>query len=181
MDAAERDRLQHSMAALARGDRSAFEPVFAGLWPLLRRFCQRVLGDDHLAEDAAQGALMKLLYRSTDFRPDGDVVAWALGIAAYECRTLRNQRLRRAEQRADPDLAAVGLSPQTPEASVIDADLAAELRQLMTGLRPVDRETLERELEPAPPGPRDPTFRKRLQRALERLRLAWRDAHGSDD
>jgi len=169
------------MAALARGDRSAFEPVFAGLWPLLRRFCQRVLGDDHLAEDAAQGALMRLLYRSTEFRPDGDVVAWALGIAAYECRSLRNQRLRRAERPADPDLATVGPSQPSPEASVIDAELAAELRVLMLGLRPVDQETLERELGPAPPVRRDPTFRKRLQRALQRLRLAWRDAHGSDD
>ncbi|HEY1418720.1 MAG TPA: sigma-70 family RNA polymerase sigma factor [Myxococcaceae bacterium] len=181
MDAAERDRLQHSMGALARGDRSAFEPVFAGLWPLLRRFCQRVLGDDHLAEDAAQGALMKVLYRSTEFRPDGDVVAWALGIAAYECRSLRNQRLRRAEQHADPDLATMGLTQPSAEAAAIDAQLAAELRQLMLGLRPVDRETLERELGPAPPFRRDPTFRKRLQRALERLRLAWRETHGSDD
>jgi len=169
------------MAALARGDRSAFEPVFAGLWPLLRRFCQRVLGDDHLAEDAAQGALMKLLHRAKDFRPEGDVVAWALGIAAYECRSLRNQRLRRAEQHADPALATVALSQPSPEASVIDAALTAELRQLMLGLRPVDRETLERELGPTPPVHRDATFRKRLQRALERLRLAWRDAHGSDD
>ena len=167
--------------ALARGDRSAFQLVFAGLWPFLRRFCQRTLGDDQLGEDAAQNALMKLLYRSTDFRPDRDVVAWAVGIAAFECRTLRNRRIRRSEQHADPALAAVAVSQPSAEASLIDAELGAELRQLMHGLRPMDRETLERELGPAPLIRRDPTFRKRLQRALERLRLAWRDAHGSDD
>ena len=84
--AEERERLQRSMVALARGDRSTFHPVFEGLWPLLRRFCLRVLRDEPLAEDAAQGALMKLLFHATDFRPDADVVAWALGIAAFECR-----------------------------------------------------------------------------------------------
>jgi RNA polymerase sigma-70 factor, ECF subfamily len=169
------------MVALARGDRSAFHPVFEGLWPLLRNFCGRVLRDEPLAEDAAQGALMKLLFHATDFRADADVVAWALGIAAFECRSLRNRRARRAEDAGHLKLATAPLDQPSPEEAVIDAELGAELREVMRTLRPLDRETLERVVGPAPPVRRDPVFRKRLQRALSRLRLAWRHAHGSDD
>jgi RNA polymerase sigma-70 factor (ECF subfamily) len=178
VDAEERERLQQSMVALARGDRSAFRAVFDGLWPLLLRFCQRMLGEPPLAEDAAQGALMKLLLHAPEFRPDGDVVAWALGAAAFECRSIRNRRARRAEHPGE--LAAVAENEPSPEAALIEADLGAALREVMHDLRPVDRETLEQVLAPAPPIARNPAFRKRLQRAMERLRLAWRDAHGSD-
>ena len=167
--------------ALARGDRSAFRPVFELLWPLLNRFCRRALGDDPLAEDAAQGALMKLFLHATEFQADGDVVAWALGIAAFECRSLRNRRLRRAEQQVHPALAAVVVSEPSAESALIDAELGAALREVMEGLRPVDRATLDQVLGRAPAAPRDATFRKRLQRAMERLRLAWRHAHGPDD
>ncbi|HET9157085.1 MAG TPA: sigma-70 family RNA polymerase sigma factor [Myxococcaceae bacterium] len=180
MDAAERERLQQSMVALARGDRSAFRPVFDGLWPLLLRFCRRSLGEAPLAEDAAQGALMKLLFHASEFQPDGDVVAWALGVAAFECRSLRNRRTRRAEAPAGQELAAVALNHPSPEAAVIDADLGAALREVMHGLRPLDRETLLQALGHASPTASTPAFRKRLQRALERLRQAWRHTHGSD-
>jgi len=168
------------MVALARGDRSAFRAVFDGLWPLLRRFCHRTLRDPLLAEDAAQGALMKLFFRAPEFQPDADVVAWALGVAAFECRSIRNRRSRHAEHSADRELATVALNDASPEAALIEADLGAALREVMDGLRPVDRETLAQVLAPAPPIARNPAFRKRLQRAIGRLRLAWRDAHGSD-
>jgi len=43
------------MCALADGDRSAFDAVFATLWPVLLRFAKRALPDDTegSAEDAA--------------------------------------------------------------------------------------------------------------------------------
>jgi len=168
------------MVALARGDRSAFRPVFDGLWPLLLRFCHRSLGESVLAEDAAQGALMKLFFHAPEFNSDGDVVAWALGVAAFECRSIRNRRARRAEGPSGRELPRVVLNQPSPEAALIEADLGAALREVMHGLRPVDRETLEQVLASSPPIARTPAFRKRLQRAIERLRLAWRHAHGSD-
>ncbi len=168
------------MSALARGDRSAFEPVFAGLWPLLHGFCRGVLRDRVLAEDAAQGALLKLFLHATDFRPEGDVVGWALGIAAFECRSIRNRLLRRADHLDLSGVATVPVSQASPEEAVIDADLGSELRELVSTLRPMDRETLEHALSPGPAPARSAAFRKRLQRALERLRSAWRHTHGSD-
>jgi RNA polymerase sigma-70 factor (ECF subfamily) len=169
------------MLALARGDRSAFQTVFSALWPFLRQFCGRVLHDDALAEDAAQAALMKVFLRATDFRLDGDVVAWALGIAVFECRSLRNRRTRRGEEIGHPALATVPVAGPTPEDAAIEASLGSALREVLQTLRPLDRETLEGFLAPTPAVRRTPLLRKRLQRALERLRTAWRETHGSDD
>lgn len=168
------------MAALARGDRSAFRRVFAALWPLLRTFCGRVLRDEALADDAAQGALMKLFLRATDFQPDGDAVGWALGIAAFECRSLINRRTRRGEDLDLDALATVPAVGPSPEETAIRSDLGAELRALVSTLRPIDRDTLERALGSTAPIRSDFAFRKRLQRALERVRAAWRQTHGSD-
>jgi hypothetical protein len=50
------------MERLADGDRAAFHPVFAVLWPLLRRFATRHLRPEE-AEEAAQEALVKILFR----------------------------------------------------------------------------------------------------------------------
>ena len=181
MDPAEHERLQGAMVALARGDRSAFQPVFATLWPLLRRFCGRALRDPQLAEDAAQGSLMKLFLNASDFREDGDVLAWALGIAAFECRTLRNRGLRRGESLGEATLVTVPGAQLSPEDATIAADLRAAVREVMHTLRSRDLEAIERVLDPGPAPPAGPALRKRLQRALQRLRIAWRSTHGHDD
>src|SRR2546426_1152653 len=52
MDRATLSELQRLMERLADGDRAAFHPVFAVLWPLLRRFAAR-----QLRPEGALGAL----------------------------------------------------------------------------------------------------------------------------
>lgn len=180
MDAGQREQLQAAMTALAAGDRSAFRPVFSTLWPLLRRFCERTLHDPDLAEDAAQTALMKLLHRATDYRPPRDVIAWSLGFASFECLSARNRSARRREDADDQLLALVPTGQPSPEDTTIHAQLRAAALDLLGTLRPQDVETLELALGERPPGA-GPAFRKRVQRALDRLRTAWRHTHGSHD
>jgi RNA polymerase sigma-70 factor, ECF subfamily len=173
VDARQREQLQLGLTALAGGDRSAFRPVFAGLWPLLRSFCERTLHDPDLGQDAAQSALMKLFLHATEFRPDGDAVAWALGFASFECLRLR-------EETNEALLASVAGVQASPEQATVEADLRAAAVVVLGALRPKDAQAIELALA----GPRpaaSPAFRKRLQRALERLRVAWRHTHGSHD
>ncbi len=180
VDARQREQLQLGLTALAGGDRSAFRPVFAGLWPLLRSFCERTLHDPDLGQDAAQSALMKLFLHATEFRPDGDAVAWALGFASFECRSVRNRRVRLREETNEALLASVAGVQASPEQATVEADLRAAAVVVLGALRPKDAEAIELALA----GPRpaaSPAFRKRLQRALERLRVAWRHTHGSHD
>jgi RNA polymerase sigma-70 factor (ECF subfamily) len=167
--------LRQLMARLADGDRAAFGPAFALLWPRLRAFAVRYAGDD--GEDAAQAALLKIFARAADYDRDRDPWPWALGIAAWECRTLRRKRQRRREEPlARPD---AGADCPSPEARAIDADLRAAAEEVLGSLRPIDVETIaaladgRRTAEGA-------TFRKRAERAVARFRLAWRARHGSE-
>jgi len=181
LDAGQRQQLQLAMTALAAGDRSAFGPVFTTLWPLLLRFCERSLRDPDAAHDAAQTALMKLFLHATSFRADGDVVAWALGFGSFECLSARNRTRRRREHADDAFLSAVPAGQPSPEDNAIHEDLRAAAIELLGTLRPQDVDTLSTAFAGARPVMSNATSRKRLQRALDRLRTAWRQTYGNDE
>jgi len=180
VDTRQRAQIQHDLTALAAGERSAYRSVFATLWPLLRRFCERSLRDPDLAQDAAQTALMKLFLHAAEFEPDRDAVAWALAFAAFECRTVRNRAAGRREEPDEAVLATVPAGAPSPEDATLEADLHRAAEEILGQLRPRDAETLRAALAGSRPTG-SVVFRKRLQRALERLRVAWRHTHGSHD
>jgi DNA-directed RNA polymerase specialized sigma24 family protein len=177
VEQAERARLQAWMLRLAEGDRSALTPVYAALHPLLVRWCTRLLGTTADGEDAAQTALLKLFGAAVDFDGASDVLPWALAFGTSECMTVRRRRMRSREvepvDRGFVDPAA------GPEAMAVDNELRQALREVLAGLRANDIETLAAALEWAPRPPiSPPTYRKRLERAMHRMGLAWRARHG---
>lgn len=170
------------MVRLADGDREAFGPLYDALRPVLLGFARRALAGSPDAEDAAQTAMMKLFARASEFDPGRDALSWALGIVAYECRTLRKKARRRRElpEEGEP-LATQASSEPTPEDSLIEHDLEAAAVEVLGALRPEDAATLR--LVAAgdrPDGVAGPTFRKRVERALSRLRAAWSTQHGPE-
>jgi RNA polymerase sigma-70 factor (ECF subfamily) len=179
----QRAAVHQAMIALAQGDRSAFGPVFTTLWPLLRRFTLRVLGDAAEAEDAAQAALLKVLLHAAEFDPARDAVTWALGLAFFECLSLRKRALRRRETGDAALFASVAAREGTPEDQVIERDLRAAATSTLGILSRKDVEILEAAIEgwrPAGPERARAAFRKRVQRAIDRVRVAWRRKHGTD-
>ena len=166
--------LQGLMERLADGDRSAFHPVFESLWPLLRRFAARHLhpGD---ADDAAQEALLRVFRRAAEFDPSRSALAWALGIAAFEIRTARRKRQRRREDAVPGGVFESARDPApTPEETAMQADMETMMRNALGTLRPEDAETLRLYSRGERAHVAAATFRKRVERALTRLRAAWR-------
>lgn len=178
MERVEREALQRHLERLADGDRDAFHPVFVRLWPLLSGFAARCLPRQE-AEDAAQEALLRVFARAAEFDRRRDALSWTLGIAAYEIRSARQRRRRRREEPAAAldAIAAIADYPdagRSPEDAAVAGDLERALAAALATLRPSDAETLlayARGERPDLPGP---TFRKRVERALARLRGAWR-------
>jgi len=163
------------MARLADGDRSAFSHVFDTLWPLLVGFARRLSRDAADAEDAAQQALLRVFEHAHRYDPGQDVAAWALAITANECHAVRRKR-RGVPLDTGGEMEAPGASP---EAVAIERDLLAEATDVLGTLRSQDAETLAAAWRGSRP-PIPPTaFRKRVQRATERLRAAWRSRHGT--
>jgi RNA polymerase sigma-70 factor (ECF subfamily) len=160
------------MARLADGDRDAFAFVFGRLWPALRRFSNGALGDAAEADDVAQRALLSIMTRASEYDAGRDALAWAIGIAAWECRTARRRRERRRESAVPPDLIAAAPSP---EDIAIEQDLRRAVEDALGELDERDRVALgwttATDATPAS------TLRKRRQRALVRLRAAWSRLH----
>jgi RNA polymerase sigma-70 factor (ECF subfamily) len=163
------------LTALARGERAAFDPLFRKMWPLVRAFAARTLPAQE-AEDAAQEAMVRIFSRASEFDPGRDALAWLLGVTAWQVRTHRTRARRRREaaleearERVDP--------AASPELDAMAGDLAAALDAALRELPRPDAETLlayARGERPDLPGP---TFRKRVERALARLRGRWRYDH----
>ena len=175
------------MTAAADGDRAAVEPLFEALWPAAAAFATRLLGGDRvLAEDCAQDALVALFGQLARFEAGRDGLTWALTHVAWQCRTARRRTARAAARAAGSD--HDGANEHTGEPAIdgralaeqrdlvraalaqIDRLAAADAEIIMASL--IDDEVLREALAPA-------TFRKRLERALARLRTAWRERHGS--
>lgn len=176
MDEDALEALDGQMARLADGDRSACTAVFSLLWPRLVAFAERILGPGADADDAAQQALEKIYEQAPDYDSRRSALGWALSIAAWECRTIITVRRRRKEDSIDEteDIAA---PTKTPEEEAMAKTLVSALDAAMADLSERDRWTLGQAFYEEG-GDTGVAFRKRKQRAIERLRVAWGKLNG---
>jgi RNA polymerase sigma-70 factor (ECF subfamily) len=171
---ADRAQLDRWMALAADGDRASIDPLFHALWPITVDYARKLVGPD--AEDCAQEALVTLFGQLERYDRSRDALTWALTLTTWQARTARRRVQRRAE------------CADLPE-STIDGPILVEERELVRAalstlatLSPrdvevivasiTDDDALRALLEPS-------TFRKRLERALSRLRVSWRSRHGA--
>lgn len=169
--------LDAAMLRLADGDRSACSSVFSALWPELVSFAERSLGKGSDADDAAQQALEKVFAQAAEYDPQRSALAWALAITAWECRTVLQRRRRRREDPLEAGHGAVAEGPD-PEAAALERGMLDALRDALSGLSLQDQRTLQDAFARDVDGPATPAFRKRKERALTRLRTAWRRIYG---
>jgi RNA polymerase sigma-70 factor (ECF subfamily) len=182
------DPLDALMAQLADGDRAVFRAVFERLWPPIQRLCTRLLQNPADAADAAQEALQKILERApADYDRARPALPWALAIASWECRTLARKRQRRREAGSAEMLEHMPAEPHDAEQQFAQRELSRAALEALGQLSEVDRETLlatfwEEAGSPEPGGaePSPAAVRKRRERALVRLRSAFRRLYGLD-
>ena len=181
MDDGSLTELQGLMGRLADGDRSVFPRVFEILWPVLRELTRRHLPPAE-SEDAAQEVLVRIFRRAAEFDARRSALAWALGIARWEIRTVRKRRLRRREEAPgdghEPRLDAAPVQA-SPEETLLERDLERMLHAALGALSDADLETLRLYRNGERAAVAAATFRKRVERALGRLRAAWRTTHGN--
>ena len=172
----DRGQLDRWMALAADGDRASVDPLFHALWPIVVAYTRRLVGPT-LAEDCAQDALLQLFSQIERYDRSRDALTWALTLATWQCRTARKKLVRRAECGEDAPVSTIDGHAIAEERELVRAALA-----MLATLPPrdidvivasvTDDEALRCALAPA-------TFRKRLERALSRLRLSWRSRHGT--
>ena len=68
------------VAAIAEGDRSAFDQLYARHFPWLHLRLSRRCADSRLVEEAVQDTFLTIWKKSGSYRGQGDVGAWVWGI-----------------------------------------------------------------------------------------------------
>lgn len=174
-----RSQLTQHLIRLADGDRSAFDFVFETAWPLVHGLAVKMLGNRTDTEDVAQQALMKVFSRAGEFDKNRDALSWILGIASYECKTLRQKERRRKEESSEEAIFNNLADPKpSPEDEKIRLDLETFIRELLSTLSPQDQETILISVnELFRPELNAATYRKRLQRAMDKLRGKWKERY----
>lgn len=180
MLAADRDHLRADLTRLAQGDRSAAPVAFRALWPVVRTFAARAVADEARAEDLAQQAIVKLFEQASRYDASKDALAWALEIVTWEIRTERRRVLRAREEAWVPALETVAATTAGPESALEATELRAALEAALGELSAADRETIAAVLHETDGPVSGATWRKRKERALSRLRDAWRRLHAAD-
>jgi RNA polymerase sigma-70 factor (ECF subfamily) len=175
----DRVQLDRWMAAAADGDRLAIAPLFHALWPVVVAYATRMVGDAGLAEDCAQDTLVQLFGQIERYDRERDALTWALTLATWRCRSARRRRVRRGEL-DEPARPAAGERALDGTSLVEHRDLIrAALAALDTlGARDIEAITIA-VTDGRAPAIAPATFRKRLERALARLRTSWRSRQGT--
>ena len=179
-DAAPRPQaeLDALMERLADGDRSVFARVFELLWAPIQRFCLSLLSNEADAADAAQEAMQKIFERApADYDRKRAAMPWAMAIAGWECRTIARRRFRRREV---DDFAAGELPGADAEEALVRRNLTRAAVAALGELSDTDRETLVATFWDEAASASGATLRKRRERALDRLRSAFRRLYGLD-
>jgi RNA polymerase sigma-70 factor, ECF subfamily len=148
------------------------------------RLCMAMLGSQMDADDMTQETLLTAHQCLADFRGDGSVRGWLLGIARNKClQHLEKSRRRGARLRLVTNVNTE--APPAPDEMESVQKRAEQARQLLTQVRPSDRDALllrySAELSfkevALACGIDEAAARKRVSRALLRLR----DVVGKED
>ena len=119
---------------------------------------------------------MKILERAGEYDKKRPALPWALGIAAWECRTLMKRQLRQKESAEEPQLTDGGSTADQVEQKLL---ISAAMNAMGT-LSDSDQETLVSTYWDTAASAGGATFRKRRERALTRLRDSFRRLYGLD-
>jgi len=157
------------MARLARGDRSAFDPLYGVLRPRALRLAEARLGKAE-APDVAQTALLKVFSRASEFIPGRPCLPWFYAIVANEIRSCQRRGARfRSDERAVESALDDG---PNPEARLLAHELERALDLAVESLDEDGADAIRAVLGRRPvPNVNPVTFRKRVSRAYARLRL----------
>ncbi|MCA9588440.1 MAG: sigma-70 family RNA polymerase sigma factor [Myxococcales bacterium] len=181
------------VARAASGDRAAFTEVVARHGPAVRRVARAITGDDALADDVTQDALVAAMRAASTYRADaGSVRTWLLTIARNTAK--RARRRPREEPRGELDDAALmalgldaGWGREGPELSFEHAEQLEALARAVASLPEEDREIIVlRDVEQLPGedaaqliGLTLAAMKSRLHRARLRLLAALREGDRS--
>lgn len=128
-------------AAAAAGDSAALGLIYDRYGGRLLGLCMSMLRSRADAEDCLQDVFVVAATRLRDLREPELLRSWLFAVARHECLARLDRRRREVPVDEIPDLAETG--GDLPATALLDAELAALLRDAAAGLSDRDRLVLE--------------------------------------
>lgn len=127
--------IEQMIFEMAKGDRSAFERLYAATSAKLFGICLRVLNNRAEAEDALQDAFVKIWRNAERYQANGlSPMTWLITVTRNLC--IDRLRARKAATGGMDEVAALEDSAPGPEALAIAASERARIVGCMEGLDP---------------------------------------------
>jgi RNA polymerase sigma-70 factor (ECF subfamily) len=125
-----------------KGDQAAFLELYDRHRQPIFRFAYRLLGEVDIAEDVTHDCFLSLIRKPENFRPERASLRTYLFAAARNL-ALKHFRSTGRETRLDEMTEEPDLSPRhQPLRTLLDEELAAEVRRAVFSLAPLQREAL---------------------------------------
>jgi RNA polymerase sigma-70 factor (ECF subfamily) len=135
----EQQAVAAAMCAYQAGEAGAFDKLYVGLAPILRRYLRGAVRNDARVEDLLQETFLQIHRARRTYNPDRPLVPWVLAIARHvflmDCRT---RRRKRESETVEVDESLAGSAPGQDHA-VVARD---EVRQALSVLTPTTRKAL---------------------------------------
>src|SRR5512142_677198 len=130
------------MRAYQSGDAGAFDRLYAGLGPILRRYLQAVARDAARVDDLVQETFLQLHRARRTYNAERPLIPWALAIARHvflmDCRTRRRKYDAASVEFDDAvEMTEAGLERGPDEAVIARDRLRKGLATLTPGTRRV--------------------------------------------
>jgi RNA polymerase sigma-70 factor, ECF subfamily len=134
---------EHDLALVRRmaaGEDAALHELYAAYGQRFYAYALRLTGDPAQAEDVVQDALVAAWKSARNFRGEGRVIAWLLGIVHHTALKSLRHPLQPITDEMEETLQA---GSPSPEQQVEQAEQAARLRAGLRALSPEHRAVLE--------------------------------------
>ncbi|HJW09485.1 MAG TPA: sigma-70 family RNA polymerase sigma factor [Holophagaceae bacterium] len=125
--------LEQAVRRLRAGDREAFADLMGLTEARVLALAWRVLGDRHLAEDAAQETYLRVFRSFDSYRLGEPFEAWLIRIAVNVCRDLARKRGQQPLTLASLEDLAAATAPGAEETVLLDQRRAL-IRRALAGL-----------------------------------------------
>lgn len=125
--------LERAVRRLRAGDREAFADLMGLTEARVLALAWRILGDRHLAEDAAQETYLRVFRSFDSYRLGEPFEAWLIRIAVNVCRDLARKRGQQPLTLASLDDLAAATAPGAEETVLLDQRRAL-IRRALAGL-----------------------------------------------
>lgn len=135
------DRDATWIAAIAEGDRRAFDQLYREYGPRIFRFAYRLIHDQTKAEEVTNDVMLEVWKHAAKFERRSSASTWILGIARH--RTLNAVRGKTLHVAALEEAGEVPDESTTAEIALDQATMANDLRAALDRLSPEHREVIE--------------------------------------